>query len=47
MRSQLWSGKDESDGVPTAGAFIKEMKSDFDGRAYDAGYAEYAKPRMW
>lgn len=47
MRSGLWRGEDESDGVPTAGALIKEMKSEFDGRAFDVGYAEYAKPRMW
>lgn len=47
MRSNIWSGIDESQGVPTAGEFVKEVKPDFDGAAYDAGYAEYAKPRMW
>ncbi|NKB51427.1 MAG: pyridoxamine 5'-phosphate oxidase family protein [Rhizobiaceae bacterium] len=47
MRSAIWNGEDESSSVPTAGEFIKEMKSDFDGRAYDDGYAEYAQPRMW
>lgn len=47
MRSKIWNGKDESAKVPSAGALIKEMKADFDGRAYDIGYAEYAKPRMW
>ncbi|MFK7880642.1 pyridoxamine 5'-phosphate oxidase family protein [Roseobacter sp.] len=47
MRSQLWSGIDQSGLVPTAGDFVSEVKSDFDGHAYDVGYAEYAKPRMW
>lgn len=47
MRSKIWNGKDESVRVPSAGDLIKEMKADFDGRAYDVGYAEYAKPRMW
>ncbi|MEM9580612.1 MAG: pyridoxamine 5'-phosphate oxidase family protein [Pseudomonadota bacterium] len=47
MRSELWSGEDHSAAVPTAGQFIKEMKEDFDGEAYDTGYAENAKDRMW
>ncbi|ABD56647.1 pyridoxamine 5'-phosphate oxidase family protein [Jannaschia sp. CCS1] len=47
MRSEIWNGKDESAKVPSAGDLIAEMKADFDGRAYDVGYAEYAKPRMW
>lgn len=47
MRSEIWSGKDLSNLVPTAGDFIKEFKSGFDGRAYDEGYAEYAAGRMW
>lgn len=47
MRSGLWNGNDDSATIPTAGDFIKEMKADFDGKAYDTGYAEYAKPRMW
>jgi len=47
LRSKLWNGEDESDQVPSAGQFIKEQKSDFEAAAYDSGYAEYAKPRMW
>jgi PPOX class probable FMN-dependent enzyme len=47
IRSAIWNGVDESGTVPTAGEFNKEMKSDFDGKAYDDGYAEDAKKRMW
>ncbi len=47
MRSNIWSGEDESGEVPTAGQFVKEMTSDFDAESYDTGYADYAKPRMW
>ena len=47
MRSGLWSGEGLSTNVPTAGQFIKELKSEFDADAYDNGYGEYAKQRMW
>lgn len=47
MRSKLWSSGDESAGLPTAGDFVKEKNADFDAEAYDSGYAEYAKSRMW
>lgn len=47
MRAQIWGGQDESANVPTAGDFLREMKADFDGNAYDQGYALYAKSRMW
>ena len=47
MRSRLWESGDESDSVPTAGDFISELQAGFDARAYDEGYAEYAKDRMW
>lgn len=47
IRSRIWAGVDESADLPTAGDFIKEFKSGFDGAAYDDGYAEYAGPRMW
>jgi hypothetical protein len=46
MRSALWSAP-ETEGLPTAGEFIQEMRADFDARPYDEGYEEYAKPRMW
>jgi PPOX class probable FMN-dependent enzyme len=47
MRPGLWKAGDECDRVPTAGQFIREMQDGFDADAYDDGYAEYAKPRMW
>ena len=47
MRSQLWSAEHDLEGLPTAGAFLSEADEGIDGAAYDAGYAEYAKPRMW
>ena len=47
MRSELWSGADQSHGLPTAGDFISEFKELFDAKAYDDGYCEYAKDRMW
>lgn len=47
MRSEIWSGEDLSGAVPTAGDFVEEIKSGFDGADYDKGYAEYANTRMW
>ena len=47
MRSGLWDGVDDSAKVPTAGDFLKEVTAGFDGQAYDDGYAESAKARMW
>ena len=45
MRADLWS--DDAPEVPTAGQFIREMKTDFDAEGDDSGYLEYAKGRMW
>ena len=45
MRADLWG--DARPEVPTAGQFIKEMKSDFDAEGYDGGYSDHAKDRMW
>ena len=47
MRSRLWSAGDESEGLPTAGEFLEENIPEFDAAAYDAGYPEYAKNRLW
>jgi len=47
LRSELWSGADDRDAVPTAGDFIREFKAGFDAETYDNGYLEYAKPRFW
>lgn len=47
MRSKLWSVEHDLEGLPTAGAFLREVNEGFDAEAYDEGYAEYAEPRMW
>lgn len=47
MRSALWTSGDESQSVPTAGEFVREQSEGFDAEAYDEGYADYAKTRMW
>ena len=46
MRAGLWS-RDDSAGLPSAGAFLKEVEPDFDGETYDVTYPDYAKGRMW
>ena len=47
MRSELWFAENESHRVPTAGQLIHEVDEGFDSGSYDAGYAEYAKKKMW
>lgn len=47
MRAAIWSGEDMSADLPTAGMFIKERDALFDAKAYDDGYEDYAKERMW
>lgn len=47
MRSKLWLSGDKCTQVPTAGEFIKEIDEEFDANAYDIGYDDYAKNRMW
>ena len=47
MRSRLWLAGDESNGLPTAGQFLKEVDGSLDAEQYDADYPEYAKDRMW
>jgi len=47
MRSKFWSQDHQAQNVPTAGQFLKEIENGFDAKAYDDGYAEYAKDRMW
>ena len=48
MRSTLWQPDPALETLPTAGAFNREfMDGEFDADAYDSGYAEYARPRMW
>lgn len=47
MRSELWSAGAPPHEIPSAGDFLREAKDGFDADGYDAGYAEYAKTRMW
>lgn len=47
MRAGLWSGEDLGAAAPTAGQFIRELHPEFDAEAYDAGYGDHARERMW
>ena len=47
MRSALWTPDETAAPPPSAGDFIREFREGFDAHSYDAGYAEYAKDRMW
>lgn len=47
MRSGLWTSGDQSDGLPTAGQFLKEVEAKFDAEDYDDSYAERARTIMW
>lgn len=47
LRSGLWAAEDDSENVPTAGEFLREVQADFEADAYDAGYAERARQKMW
>lgn len=47
MRSDLWLSSSGDAAVPTAGEFLREVESGFDAEAYDEGYADYAKDKMW
>ena len=47
MRSALWTSGDQSEGLPTAGSFLKEVDAGFDADAYDEGYPAYAEKKMW
>ena len=47
MRSGLWSGRDESAGLPSAGDMLKAAKADFDAATYDAEWAARAKSTLW
>lgn len=47
MRSRLWEHP-LPEGLPTVGQILKDMVAiEQEANAYDAGYAEHAKPRMW
>lgn len=48
LRSELWSGKEASSNLPSAGDLIAEASSGRDGGAgYDADYEARARDRMW
>ena len=48
MRGRLWSGEDETVGLPTAGDFLREAtQGNVDGAAYDAEWTERAAKSMW
>ena len=47
MRAGLWRSDGQGGPVPSPGDFHKEQDSDFDADAYDAGFADYVKDRMW
>ena len=47
MRSALWTPDENAAPPPSAGDFIREFQDGFDAPSYDAGYAEYAKDKMW
>ncbi len=47
MRSGLWTAGDQSAGVPSAGAFLREVDDGFDAVTYDADYPDSARTRMW
>ncbi len=46
MRSDLWN-REDAEGLPTAGQFVKERDAAFDAESYDSGYPDYAKGRLW
>ena len=47
MRAKLWSGEDESTGLPTVGELLTEQKNGFDGADYDASWNARAAKTMW
>ena len=47
MRSDLWNSTSAPGRLPTAGDFLREQETGFDAAAYDAGYDDYARERLW
>lgn len=47
MRARTWTSGDESADLPSIGALLAEQKDGFDGRAYDADWADRAARTMW
>jgi len=46
LRARLWDADTGAD-VPSAGDFLSEAESGFDGGSYDATYADHARDKMW
>jgi PPOX class probable FMN-dependent enzyme len=48
LRSGLWTGGDQSAGLPTVGDMLRDATNGaFDGATYDAAWPERAKATMW
>jgi hypothetical protein len=47
MRSGLWAVRDAAPDVPTAGAFLAEADTGFDGDGFDANYLRSSTETMW
>ncbi|MEM8977987.1 MAG: pyridoxamine 5'-phosphate oxidase family protein [Pseudomonadota bacterium] len=48
MRAKLWTGDDESTGLPSVGEILEEMmEGDFDGATYDKEWPDRAKKTLW
>ena len=47
MRSDLWNSEHRPADIPTAGQFLHEQDNGFDYAAYDDGYMQYAKKKLW
>lgn len=48
IRSALWSGGDQSTGLPTVGDMLREItEGRIDGKAYDAEWPGRATLTMW
>lgn len=48
MRAGMWSGKNDTDGLPSVGDILKEMtEGRFDGAGYDRDWHGRAKASLW
>lgn len=47
MRARIWTCGNESNGLPSVGDMLAEMKAGFDGATYDAEWAPRAAKTMW
>lgn len=47
LRARLWSGADDSAGLPSVGQMMEAIKADFAGAVYDAEWPGRAARTMW